>query len=73
MNDELYASGEIPLRGDVVVYNEVFHQPVPPSREERETWIVTSLCGELVRCKCQGAERWRQAHYVKRLKLIRRK
>lgn len=68
-----YASGEEPMRGDVVEYAEKLRQPIPASREHDELWIVTTPCGDMVRCKCDGAENWRQAHYVARLRLVRRK
>lgn len=75
MNDTLYASGEIPLKGDRIYHQRLKENigAIPPSKEEQQTWIVTSLCGDMVRCKCDGAENWRQAHYVAQMCLMRRK
>jgi len=67
-----YASVETPRKRDVVAYAEKWQQPIPSHRERSETWIVTSVIDDMVRAKCEGAEQWRQAHYVKDLRLIRR-
>lgn len=74
MSDELYQTGEEPKRGDVIVH-ERMAQPVGAvalSKEEQQTWVVTSVVGDMVRCKCQDAEGWRQAHYTNQMRLVRR-
>lgn len=61
---ERYATGEIPKRGDVIVYAEkgVMH------KEASEEWIVTSTGGDMVRAKCKDAPAWRQAFYTAKMK-----
>jgi len=52
---ERYATGEIPKRGDVIVYAEkgVIH------KEASEEWIVTSTGGDMVRAKGKDVPAWR--------------
>ena len=70
-----YASGQEPLKGDLI-YNEKLADHgvkiLALSEEEKQTWIVMSVCGDMVRCKCEGAENWKQAHYTNRMRLWRR-
>ena len=69
-----YASGQEPLKGDLI-YNEKLADHrikiLALSEEEKQTWIVMSVCGDMVRCKCEGAENWKQAHYTNRMRLWR--
>ena len=61
------------MRGDLLEYAEKLTQPIPASKEQGEAWIVTTVVGDMVRAKCADAFQWRQAHYVARMRLIRRK
>jgi hypothetical protein len=75
MRSKVYASGQEPKRGDTVAAERYFEPvgSVALSAEEKQTWVVTSVVGDMVRCKCLDADGWRQAHYVDSMRLISRK
>lgn len=69
-----YASGELPLKGDTIVSTEnlkpIYARAHHP--ENDETWIVTTVCDDMVRAKCERAPQWRQAFYVSKMYLVER-
>lgn len=66
-----YASGEQPERGDCIHHAE--EDRFNTNEENKHCWFVMSIAGEMVRCKCEGAEVWRQAFYIAQMRLIHRK
>lgn len=62
------------MRGDFIYHQRLKEAVgvVALSKEEQQTWIVTGVYDDMVRCKCADAENWRQAHYVKQMCLMRR-
>lgn len=73
--DECYQTGEEPKVGDVIAHERQAQAvgAVALSAEEKQTWVVTSVVGDMVTCKCLDAERWKQAHYTRRMRLLRRR
>lgn len=60
MNPMLYACGEIPMLGDMIVLAD-------------EAWIVTLICYDRLRAKCERASRRTQVFYIAKVNLMKRK
>lgn len=62
------------MRGDLIVSVEnlkpIYARANHP--ENDETWIVTTVCDDMVRAKCERAPNWRQAFYVSKMNLAKR-
>lgn len=68
MNPLQYRDGNEPAKGDIIDHAEDVHHP-----EAEQLWVVTSLCGDMLRAKCFRAPAWRQAFIISGMKLVHRK
>lgn len=69
----LYSSGEEPMKGDKVTFDERWQQQTAAGVDRGHVWIVLKVSGDLVKCRCDRDRAWRQAHFIKDLRLIQRK
>jgi hypothetical protein len=69
-----YASGQLPEKGDVIGTCESLRPK--EVRDEHpindQTWVVTTVCHDMVRAKCLNAPNWREAFFTGQMTLIKR-
>jgi hypothetical protein len=67
----LTADGQTLRRGSTIVTVKYkADSELCKSKEDHEIWIVTTLCGDMVRAKCMDAENWRQAFFIRNMETI---
>lgn len=64
-----YTTGEIPAKGDHVRFENEAHHTHP---EASESWIVMTVCQDMIRAKCLDKTAWRQAFFTAQMRLIER-
>jgi hypothetical protein len=69
-----YASGEIPQKGDVIATLESLRPKEVRSGHpiNDQTWVVTTICHDMVKAKCLTASSWREAFFTSQMSLIKR-